>query len=181
MYELSGEGFPVGSVYSAGTAKSPLALSNLATVYAQIAMGDAVLNRIKRGGPLHGVVSATTLVDTKTSQRATLPLLAISGDAATPEKALKLAKRAARAFTSYVRDQQDRYAIPSAQRVQFQVINAPKDALLITPRKKTLPIVIFLTILTATLGLAFVLENLRPRVRPISTLEDESHPTRRTA
>jgi hypothetical protein len=173
LYELSGEGFPVGSVYAAGGAKSPLALSSLATVYAQLATGDQVHRRIRQGGPLHGVVSANSLIDSRTSQRSTLPLLAISADAATPDKALKLARRAARAFTGYVTDEQNRSGIPQSQRVQLQVISAPKAPLLVTPRKKTLPIVIFLAIATATIGLAFVLENLRPRVHPVSTLEDE--------
>ena len=38
---------------------------------------------------------------------------------------------------------------------------------MIEPRKKTLPIVVFLTVLTGTVGLVFVLENLRSRVRPV--------------
>jgi hypothetical protein len=46
----------------------------------------------------------------------------------------------------------------------------------VAPRKKTLPAVIFLGILAATLMLVFVLENLRPRVRPVSTLPAEAPP-----
>ena len=38
---------------------------------------------------------------------------------------------------------------------------------MVEPRKKTLPIVVFLTVLTGTVGLVFVLENLRSRVRPV--------------
>jgi hypothetical protein len=34
-----------------------------------------------------------------------------------------------------------------------------------------LPLVVFLTIMTAVLGLAFVLENIRPRVRAVSSPE----------
>ena len=36
-----------------------------------------------------------------------------------------------------------------------------------TARKKTIPIVVLFTVLIATLGLAFILENLRPLVRPV--------------
>jgi len=40
-------------------------------------------------------------------------------------------------------------------------------AALVTARKKTIPIVVLFTVLIATLGLAFILENLRPLVRPV--------------
>ena len=46
---------------------------------------------------------------------------------------------------------------------------------MIEPRKKTLPIVVFLTVMTGTVGLVFVLENLRSRVRPVpDAASDES-------
>ena len=41
-----------------------------------------------------------------------------------------------------------------------------RGAVVIEPRK-TLPIVVFLTVITGTVGLVFVLENLRSRVRPV--------------
>jgi len=172
-YFLSGEGFPVGGVTSSSGVRSPLALSNLAALYATYATSDAVINRIKQAGPLHGIVTATSFVNQQTSQRYPLPLLAINADARTPAKALALAHRASRAFMSYVTEQQNLAGIRPSDRVQFRVVNDARQATLIGPRKKTLPIVIFLTILTATLGLAFVLENLRPRVRPVSTMDDD--------
>jgi hypothetical protein len=180
-YVLTGSGFPVGGVNSSLGPSSPLALSSLAALYAAYATSDEVMRRIKRAGPVDGVVTAESFVNQQTSQRSPLPLLAITADAATPAKAMRLAHRAARAFMSYVLDQQNAANIAPGKRVQFRVVNAPQGATLVGPRKKTLPIVIFLTLLTATLGLAFVLENLRPRVRPIDTLEDESRPTRRSA
>ena len=57
--------------------------------------------------------------------------------------------------------------IPDSQRVQVEVLARPRGAVVIEPRKKTLPIVVFLTVLTGTVGLVFVLENLRSRVRPV--------------
>ncbi len=38
---------------------------------------------------------------------------------------------------------------------------------LFSPRKKTLPLIAFFTVMLAGVGLAFVLENLRPRVRAV--------------
>ena len=57
--------------------------------------------------------------------------------------------------------------IPESQRVQVDVLAQPRGAVVIEPRKKTLPIVAFLTVITGTIGLVFVLENLRSRVRPV--------------
>ena len=38
----------------------------------------------------------------------------------------------------------------------------PRGAEIFQPRSKTMPIVIFLAVMFATVGLAFLLENLRP-------------------
>jgi hypothetical protein len=181
-YLVSGQGFAVGSVFGAGGSKSPLTLAGLSAFYSQIVMSDAVRRLMLKDGPIDGVVSATPGVDNVTTIRAPLPLVSISGDATTPAKAVLLTRRAARAFKEWVTERQNAAAIPDSQRITFPVVNAARDATLVGPRKKTLPIVIFLTILTATIGLAFILENLRPRVRPVSTMDDEeSKPTRRSA
>jgi hypothetical protein len=180
-YLLTGSGGPAYDVYTAGGSKSPLALSNLAALYATVATGDAVHQRLLKSGPLHGIVTANSFVNTQTSQKYPLPLLAITADASSPGRAVALARRAANAFEGFITDQQDAANIKPANRVQLLVVNHPKQAVLVTGRKKTLPAVIFLTILTATLGLAFVLENLRPRVHPISTLEDDRERPRRSA
>jgi hypothetical protein len=182
-YLVSGSGFAVGGVNSAGSSRSPVVLASLSAFYAQMAMSDDVRRLILESGPINGVVSAAPAVDNLTAIRAPLPLFTIFGDASTPGEALSLARRAGRAFKAYVARQQEVNGIAPSQRIVFPVVNAPKEAALVGPRKKTLPVVIFLTILTATIGLAFILENLRPRVRPISTLEedDESRPTRRSA
>jgi hypothetical protein len=181
-FVLSGPGFAVGSVTSAGNSSSPVSLAGLAAFYARIAMSDDVQRLMLKEGPVNGVMTAQPGVDNVTSIRAPLPILAIYGDAPTPGSAIAVARRGARAFTKYVALQQDRAGIPAANRIQFRVVNAARGADLVGPRKKTLPIVIFLTIMTATIGLAFILENLRPRVRPVSTLDDaEQRPSRRSA
>ncbi len=47
----------------------------------------------------------------------------------------------------------------------------PRGAEIFRPRSKTMPIVIFLAVMFATVGLAFLLENLRPRARPGEPVE----------
>ncbi len=44
--------------------------------------------------------------------------------------------------------------------------------MLLEGRSKTVPIVVFLTVMLAVIGLAFILENLRPRVRPVADVSD---------
>jgi hypothetical protein len=180
-FVISGPGFAVGSLQQAGGNNSPVALSGLAAFYARVAMSDDVYRLMLKDGPIDGVVTASPGVDNVTTIRAPLPLVSIFGDASSREKAVALARRGSRAFVAYIKDRQEAAEIPDRQRIQLRVINAAQDATLVVPRKKTLPIVIFLTIMTAAIGLAFILENLRPRVRPLSTLEDESRPTRRSA
>ncbi len=53
----------------------------------------------------------------------------------------------------------------------LQVIQQPVKVQLLKGRPKTLPVVIFLTILLGVGGLAFVLENVRPRKHPLPTEE----------
>jgi hypothetical protein len=64
-----------------------------------------------------------------------------------------------------------------------QVLSRPKAPVLFEGRSLTVPIVVFMTAMIATLGLAFVLENLRPRIRSISETTDVVVPdaTRRSA
>jgi hypothetical protein len=72
----------------------------------------------------------------------------------------------------YVESQQQAASIPAAQRISIQVLKRPAPPVIIEPRKKTLPIVIFLAVITAAIGLAFVLENLRPSVHAVASTPD---------
>ena len=82
------------------------------------------------------------------------------------------------AFKDFVKANQNASNIPQDQRVVVNTLNAPQGATLLEARKKTRPILIFLTGLVAVLGLAFVLENLRPRgpASTIAEVEEEEPP-----
>src|SRR5262245_47097268 len=54
-YFLTGENSPDLSVPHSQGPGSPLALASLAALYASYATSDAVINRIKQGGPMHGI------------------------------------------------------------------------------------------------------------------------------
>ena len=85
--------------------------------------------------------------------------------AAKPAEAVSIASRGGGALMGYVLSQQKGSDIPSTARVHLSVLTDATPARLFAGRKKTLPIVIFVTIMVATIGLAFVLENLRPRMQ----------------
>lgn len=141
----------------------------LANVYAELVTGDAVRQVILEDGPLPGAIQAVPLVAANGSD-APLPMVAVRGLAATPEAAVTVAQRASTAFQEYLEAEQGRGGIPAEQRVVLNEVRHPSVAttVMLEGRSKTVPIVVFLTVMLAFVGLAFILENLRPRVKPVS-------------
>jgi capsular polysaccharide biosynthesis protein len=99
-----------------------------------------------------------------------LPIVQITALSYSAPASRALGNRAAAALAQYVDAQQKANGVPPAERIQLRVLNRAAQTSLVTPRSKTLPIGIFVVVLFATIGLAFVLENLRPRPnRPVLT------------
>jgi hypothetical protein len=149
----------------------PNRFAGLATLYAELATSDAVRALMLRDGPINGAVEATPVTLTNGN---TLPLLSVAGISTTPAGAIALARRAVRSFRQYVESQQRSSGIPVDQRVVITVVNQPAKATLLRGRPKTLPIVVFLAVLLAFVGIAFILENLRPRIAPVSSSAAQS-------
>jgi hypothetical protein len=149
----------------------------LANVYAELVTGDAVRQLILRDGPLPGAVQAVPLVAANGSE-APLPMVSVRGLATNPEAAVSVAQRASAAFQEYLEAEQRRGGIPTSQRVVLSEVRHPslQTAVMIEGRSVTIPIVVFLTVMLAVVGLAFILENLRPRVRPVAAAD--VHPVR---
>jgi len=175
-----GKGFPQGRAYSSTpppTASSPsnglttVDFTGLAVYYQQLANSDAVHRILAHDKSLHGSMVATYDVDSTT--KSPLPVLIISGVAATPAMAQRISAGGAAAFDTYLNRRARAAGIPPKQRVKLTVLNAPLGAELITKRKKTVPLVVFLTVMIATIGLAFVLENLRPPIRLVESQDAE--------
>lgn len=148
--------------------------SQLASYYAQLAKSDAVRQLMLRQGPLHGSINAVAGFDQNT--QANLPFVYVSGTSTTKAWAIALTNRAAQTIRDAIARQQAAAKIPEKQRVVLQIFSAARDASLVTTRKKTLPIVIFLSVFLATIGLAFVLENLRPRLREVEPARELDEP-----
>ncbi|HZT14854.1 MAG TPA: helix-turn-helix domain-containing protein [Gaiellaceae bacterium] len=156
----------------------PSRFTDLAVVYAEVANGDAIRSQVFPHGSHGASYSASPVVNSVGSpvlgaQPITqiVPLVQVEALAGSPARARAIAARASNALRSYVEQSQERAGIPPSQRVLLQVLSTPRKATLARGYRLTGPIVIFLGTLVATLLLAFVLENLRPRVR--KPLEDE--------
>jgi len=180
---LSQPGFPYGRAALAnGASAQPgsqsyadaAGLSNLASLYANLASSDAVKSQL---GLKPGELLTATAQLNPSNQP--LPVVGILGDAATPKEASALSREAASVFRKYIERQQRAAGIPSGQRIILQVISGTKVQLLVG-HKKTIPIVAFITVMIATFGLIFVLENLRPEVRTAEEpTVDEDEPAQR--
>ena len=147
----------------------PNRLNNLTILYAELATSDPVLRQMRRDGPIRGKILAAPVV--VQDGRYTLPLIDLVAIAATPLEAMKLSLRSATAFQTYLTAQQRANKVPSTDRVLVEQVMRPRGAEIFQPRSKTMPIVIFLAVMFATVGLAFLLENLRPRARPGDPVE----------
>ncbi len=163
---LTEGGFPAGNL---GRFTSPGAIASVAGLYARLAESDQVLALASKDGPLPGRFQATPSADPLNRDSA-LPLVLLLGTASTPAAAEATVKRGMEAFLAFVSAQQDAAGTPERRRVQLRVVNAPRAAALIQPRKKTLPIVVFLAVTMAAIALAFILENAG-RNRPLASVE----------
>jgi hypothetical protein len=141
--------------------------AQLAVLYSRYAMSDEVSGMLRRQRPrIRGLVLANPLIN-ETSGSA-IPMIDLSGNAASPEEATLLARRATRALQHFILREQEANGIATEKRAILQVVNEARGAKLMQGRSKIRPIFVFLTVMIAVIGLAFVLENLRPRVRPVA-------------
>jgi len=145
----------------------PTRFPSLAVLYAYFAMSDPVKQIVRRSGPMHGAIVASPVVSTQSGYGTTLPLVAISGTGQTPTAAVALTIRATRALRIYLADLQASNRIPAENRVLLTVLSKADPPTLVKGRSKTLPLVVFVTVMLAVIGLVFMLENIRPRVRPV--------------
>jgi hypothetical protein len=185
-------GFPEGRLYGDTAAApvephaaivDPARFNNLAVLYAELATSDQVRRLMRRDGPLRGRVIATPVVaggDFKTQ----LPMIDLMAISTSPHGATLLAQRSASALATYIRDEQSASNVPESDRAIIAPVVRPAAAEVFRPRSKTMPIVVFLAVMFVTVGLAFLLENLRPRGPGASAATEPEltrQPTRRTA
>jgi hypothetical protein len=169
-------GFPWGRLFAQsvdpgkeGTNQIPVAnpdrFNALAVLYAELASSDPVRAIMREDGVVRGEVVATAL---RHSESGTLlPLIDLTGFAASPQQAIATASGGVSALQTYLEDEQRLNGVPPSDRVVLEVLVQPTTADVFQPRSKTMPAVIFFAVMVATIGLVFLLENLRPRFREV--------------
>jgi hypothetical protein len=162
-------GFPQGALSTKDAKADTARLAGLAIFYANYADSDPVIALMRRSGPINGAIQVAPVEATPGSTSDALPLISIAAIAQSPNTAESLAKRQALALRDYVVQEQDQNKIPSNDRVLLSLVKTPGTATIFQARSTTLPVVVFLTVLLAAMALAFVLENLRPRIREESS------------
>jgi hypothetical protein len=152
------------------------ALIAYAPYFARLANSDAVkalMTQMNGGKTPNGAANTVPAADTTYGSISSLPGLTTFGTANSPAEARRVTSLAMQAFIKYFTQQQEAAKLKSAQRVNLRIVSEPGNTILIVPRKKTLPIVVFLAIAFATIALAFILENARPGIRVLPAEEPD--------
>jgi hypothetical protein len=167
-----GQGLPAVPVADANR------LSSVAVLFAQLATTHQVQRFMRRPPRKPTDVLVATIPAPPFSNPAILPLISVKALGTSPSRAVLLANDQARAIIRYVDRNQHAAKTPAAERVLVDEIQSPRPALatLVGKRGKTLPVIVFLAVMIATLGLAFVLENLRPGIRAIDGVAEAAPP-----
>jgi hypothetical protein len=148
-------GQPRGPQYT-----DPNRFTQLALLYAGLAKSDAVRAIVDRkGGPKGASYSVSPVV----RDGVMLPILAINAWSTSPKDARDLARVATEAFRSYIAKEQEANAIPPERRVKLEVVRSANVPRVISGRSIVRPMFVLIITLAATFGLAFALENFRPR------------------
>jgi hypothetical protein len=193
---ITQSGFPWGSAvqpYTTNSGQAPVAtgdlgrLTSLANLYVQIANSDIIRALVATEAPSTVAVLATQNYSISPSFYSTpLPIVTLTATSRTGALAVADAQASASGLTRYLKQQQTAARIDPSKRVVVQELQAPKHAVVVNTTKKTLPAVVFLTIMLAVIGLAFALENMRPRAGLANVARPEAEPlpdvgARRTA
>jgi len=193
--QVTQSGFPEGRLYAqrsvgSGTSEGtpepvspgepivdPQRFATLAIYYAELITSDPVRKLAARRDRITGKIIATASKDDQSGTL--LPYIDVVSISKSPRDAIKYAERTAHALSAHILQQQRADHVASADRVVVKTLIHPHGASVFRPRSKTLPIVVFLAVMIAVTGLAFMLENMRPRVRPVEQAETPA--TRLTA
>jgi hypothetical protein len=151
-------GFPEGRIAVGGDDADRFV--KLAYLYASFIDADSVRARFEQRPKIKGekVVANAIVVQ---GSGASLPIIDVTGVAATEVRSKALTRRATDALLQYIARKQESARIADKNRVIVQLIQSPAEAKLVQGRPLTLPILAFLASMSLVLGFVFVLENLK--------------------
>ena len=157
----------------------PNRFASLTLLYAQFANSDAVRRMALGNRRINALLTAAAQYPPNSSSGNPLPVLQFLGQAASPKEAQEVGVVGVRALQKYIELKQNQAGIPQSQRVSVEVLTRPKAPTVLIPRKKTLPIAVFMATMIVVIGLAFLLENLRPRVKLVALAAPDRSPAER--
>jgi capsular polysaccharide biosynthesis protein len=134
-------------------------LAQVALQYVNIANSNVVLSRVLKAGPVGGSYQVVQIPGPNNSLQ---PLISVTGQSHAPAQAARIAGRVSDALNWWSNLSQNRQNVQPDTRVTISTITPPRP-FVFQGRKLTVPIIIFLSVMIVTLGLAFIFENLRPR------------------
>jgi hypothetical protein len=160
----------------------PVRFATLALYYANTLTTDPVRRLATRDDGITGKLIATARRDDQSGTL--LPYIDVTSISTSAQGAMEYAERSADALNTYILAQQRANEVPESDRAIVQTVVHPEGANVYRPRPKTMPLVVFFAVMFATIGLAFVLENTRPRKRdedPEQRLDIQQATARRSA
>jgi hypothetical protein len=161
------KGFPWGQLHPAGGADASDRFVSLALIYAGLVNSNPVKQLMAAmGPPIVGQVEASALLTSPGSSDA-LPIISIAGISTSKVDSLALTARATAGLVQYIQQQQKESGTTATNRVIPQVIQTAGNATVLAGRSKTVPVMVFIAVMTLVLAFVFVLENVRPRVRAV--------------
>jgi hypothetical protein len=137
--------------------------TRVAQVYATLATSTAVtrIMRQKAKGEPPGEALASNVVN---SDGSTLPFVLIQGVATSKSSAVAMARLATDSLEDYL-PSYNALNYPPPINIVVTRVGGPDAPKVIKSPSKTRPVFVFLAVLIAFVGIAFILENLRPAVR----------------
>jgi hypothetical protein len=141
----------------------PARFATLAIYYSRVISSDPVRRLANRDDGIRAKIIATPERDDNSG--VLLPYIDVLSIATTPQAAIRYSERTAAALSDYILARQKANHVAPSDRAVVQTMVHPRGADVYRSRPKTMAIVVFLAVMFATIGLAFVLENARPRRR----------------
>jgi hypothetical protein len=153
---------------ASSTSTASIDPTSFALLATQFANSDAVKRALRREGKVNGEVVASV----GKVEGTFLPFVEVAGIAPTPAAARDLARRASAAIAAFVLTRQENSGLKPSKQIRLELVNAPERPELVEPRSKTLPVMLFLGVMSIVLFAAYVRENL-DRSREVAVAESK--------
>jgi hypothetical protein len=159
-------------------ATSAVSPTTFAILASQFSASDAVKRLVRKDGRIEGEVTTDTVWSEATGF---LPFIDLAGIAGTPADAQALARRGAKALSTFVEQQQASSGVRRDRRMLLEVVTQSGAPTVAEGRSKATPMLILLAIASITFGGIYVLENVRgsrqhQAERPLGDLEPNEQP-----